>query len=167
MEQRRFVIEAVMLASYGQLLVPDRPVQYITSYSSLMELYEMADSPDPVMIDPEDDRYVKENIKELIRFIEEPLNRKKIEKALSIPWKASAPLIVNDLVSLIVVNAYDHEQYGEWFDPIETEMIVLAVQEGVPILTDQFDFTQKIIEHEVPVQVFDVEDYEYALEAEY
>jgi hypothetical protein len=166
MEQRRFVIEAVMLASYGQLLVPDRPVQYIIPYSSLMELYEMVDSPEPVMEDPEDDKYVKRNIRELIRFFEEPLNRKKIEKALSVPWRASSPLIVNDLVSIVVVNAYDMEQYGESFDPIETELVVIAGQNSVPVLTDQIEFTEKVIEHEVPVQVFDVEDYEYALEAE-
>jgi hypothetical protein len=167
MEQRRFVIEAVMLASYGQLLVPDRPVQYIVPYSSLMELYEMVDSPEPVMEDPEDDVHVKRNIRELIRFFEEPLNRKKIEKALSVPWRSSAPLIVNDMVSIVVVNSYDMEQFGEVFDPIETELMVIAGQNSVPVLTDQIEFTEKVIEHEVPVQVFDVDDYEYALEAEY
>lgn len=155
-----------MVASYGQLLVPDRHVQYFMPYSSVKELYEMAESADPVMHDPAEDQYVKARIKELIEFCEEPFNRKKLEKALSVPWRASAPIVVNEHVSLVIVNAYDHEQYGEGFDPIETELIVIATQQGIPVLTDQIEFTRKVIEHEIDVQVFDVEDYEYALEAE-
>ena len=46
---RRFVIEAVMIAIYGQLLLPKRPVEYRIPYTTVMELYDMKDSPDPLM----------------------------------------------------------------------------------------------------------------------
>ncbi|MGV2644703.1 ADP-heptose synthase, partial [Clostridium perfringens] len=37
---RIFVTEAVMLAIYGQLLVPPKPVEYIIPYTTILELYE-------------------------------------------------------------------------------------------------------------------------------
>ncbi len=75
--RRRFVIEAVMVATYGQLMLPGRPVDYVIPYSTIMELYDMKSGQDPVMDDPEDDQHVKLKIGELIAFFEEPLNRKK------------------------------------------------------------------------------------------
>lgn len=33
---RRFVIEAVMVAIYGELLVPQAPVEYIVPYTTVM-----------------------------------------------------------------------------------------------------------------------------------
>jgi hypothetical protein len=50
------------------------------------------------------------------------------------------------------------------FDPIETEQILTAMKYQVPLLTDQFELQDRIIEAEVPVQVFDIEDFEYAVE---
>jgi hypothetical protein len=129
-----------------------------------MELYDMKEGPEPVMDDPDDDRHVKQKIGELIEFFAEPLNRKKIERALQVPWRESSPLLLNDNVSFIVVHAIDNAQYGEMFDPIETEQILTAMKYQVPLLTDQLELQDRIIEAEVPVQVFDIEDFEYAVE---
>lgn len=85
--QRRFVIEAVMVATYGQLLVPSLPVDFVLPYSTVLELYEMKDSPEPVMDDPTEDAFVRGKIGELILFFEDSLNRKKIERALTVPWR--------------------------------------------------------------------------------
>ncbi len=65
---RRFVIEAVLVAIYGELMVPSRPVEYLIPYSSILELYEMKDSKEPVMPEADDDAHVKEKIGELIAF---------------------------------------------------------------------------------------------------
>jgi len=162
--RRRFVIEAVMTAIYGQLLVPGRPVEYIIPYSTILELYDMRDSDEPVMPDPEDDAHVKQKIGELIAFLEESFNKKKIERALVAPWRSSPPLLINENVTFTVVYAVENAQYGEIFDPIETELILTSQREQSPLLTDQLEFVDKLIEEEVPVQVFDVEDFEYALE---
>ena len=102
---RRFVIEAVMIAIYGQLLLPKRPVEYRIPYTSVMELYDMKDSPDPVMPESEDDAYVKSKIGEMISYFEDPFNKKKIERALMAPWRESPPLPINENVSLVIVNA--------------------------------------------------------------
>ena len=83
--RRRFVIEAVLVATYGHLLVPSRPIDFVVPYSSIAELYEMRDGPEPVMDDPDDDFHVKNKINELIAFFEDSLNRKKIEKAMQVP----------------------------------------------------------------------------------
>ncbi|MFD0958982.1 ADP-heptose synthase [Paenibacillus chungangensis] len=161
---RRFVIEAVMVATYGHLLVPVHPVDFIVPYSSISELYEMRDGNDPVMDNPEDDGHVKAQIHQLILFFEDPLNRKKIEKALQAPWRESSPLLLNDRIQFTIVNTMDTAQYGELFDPIETELILTALKLGTPLLTDQFEFQDKLIEAEVPVQVYDIEDFEFAVE---
>jgi hypothetical protein len=161
---RRFVIEAVMLAIYGQLLMPGRQVEYLIPYSTILELYDMRESPDPVMPDPEEDVHVKEKIGELIAFFEEPLNKKKIEKTIVTPWKKSSPILVNAETTLTIVYAIDNAQFGEAFDPVETELLLTAMREQAPILTDQLEFIDKLIEHEVPVQAFDIEDFEFAVE---
>jgi hypothetical protein len=162
--RRRFVIEAVMVATYGQLLVPGRPVDYVIPYSTIMELYDMKDGAEPVMEDPDDDKHVKSIIGELIDFFQDPLNRKKIEKALQVPWRESSALLLNDNVSFTVVNAMDDAHYGEFFDPIETEQILSASRLQIPILTDQLELQDRIIEAEAPVHVFDIEDFEFAVE---
>lgn len=161
---RRFVIEAVMLAIYGQLLMPGRQVEYVIPYSTVLELYEMRESPDPVMPEPEEDAHVKEKIGQLIDFFEKSLNRKKIEKAIVTPWKKSAPMLANEEVTLSVIYALDNAQYGETFDPVETELLLTAMREQAPVLTDQLEFIDKLIEQEVPVQAFDIEDFEFAVE---
>ncbi|HUC90556.1 MAG TPA: ADP-heptose synthase [Paenibacillus sp.] len=162
--RRRFVIEAVMVATYGQLLVPNRPVDYVIPYSTIMELYDMKEGAEPVMDDPEDDRHVKTKIAELIEFFQDPLNKKKIERALQVPWRESSPLILNENVSFIVMNALDNAQFGEFFDPIETEQILTAGRLQIPLLTDQLELQDRIIEAEAPVQIYDIEDFEFAVE---
>lgn len=165
--RRRFVIEAVMVASYGHLLVPSRPVDYVVPYSSIAELYDMRDSTDPVMDDPEEDGHVKQKINELILFFEDSLNRKKIEKALQMPWRESSPLLLDENIQFTVVHAIDNAEYGERFDPVETELLLTAMKLDIPLMSDQFEFMDKLIEAEVPVQVFDIEDFEFALESEF
>ncbi len=162
--RRRFVIEAVMVATYGHLLVPSRPVDYVIPYTSIAELYDMRDSKEPVMDDPDDDVHVKAKITELIQFFEDSLNRKKIEKALQVPWRESAPLLLSDNIQFTIVNAVDNAQYGEMFDPVETELLLSSLKLNVPLLSDQFEFQDKLIEAEVPVQVYDIEDFEFAVE---
>lgn len=164
MMNRRFVIEAVLVALHGELLVPGRPVEYLIPYSTIQELYELKDSDEPLVLEADDDVYVKERIGELIEYFEDAFNRKKIERALQMPWKKSPPLPVNDDVTLTVVHAIDNAHYGELFDPVETELILTAIHEQAPIVTDQFEFMDKIVNGEVPVQVYDIEDFEYALE---
>lgn len=160
---KRFAIEAVMFAIYGQLLVPDRPVEYIIPYSTILELYELKDEQQPLMPDAYEVQHVRAKIEEMIRFFEEPLNRKKIEKALTVPWR-KASILVNDHVTFQVIYALDNAQYGDQFDPIETELILSGLTEKVPLLTDQIDFIDRVIEAEIPIQVYDIEDFAYALE---
>ena len=161
---KRFVIEAVLVATYGHLLVPSRPVDYVIPYSSISELYDMRDGSEPVMEDPDDDRHVKAKINELIAFFEESFNRKKIEKALQVPWRESSPLLLNDEIQFTIVYAVDNAQYGELFDPIETELLLTSLKLNIPLLSDQFEFQEKLLEAEVPVQIYDIEDFEFAVE---
>lgn len=163
---QRLVIEAVMVAIYGQLLVPDKPVEYIIPYSTILELYDLQNSQEPMMPNSEDEAHVRNKINEFIRFFEDPLNQKKIERCLSVPWKKSSPILLNEKVTVIVINGVDNARYGEWFDPIETEMVLTALHEQIAILTDQFEFVDKVIEAEIPAQVFDIDDFEFALEEE-
>jgi hypothetical protein len=162
--RRRFVIEAVLVATYGHLLVPSRPIDYVVPYSSIAELYEMRDGAEPVMDDPDDDGHVKTKINELISFFEDSLNRKKIEKAMQVPWRVSSPLLLSDTIQFTVVHAVDNAHYGELFDPIETELLLTCLKLNLPLLSDQFEFQDKLIEAEVPVQVYDIEDFEFAVE---
>lgn len=83
---RQFVTEAVMVAIYYQLLTSPAPVEYMVPYTSLLELYEFQDSTEPLMDNPMDDQHVKRKVSELISYFEEPLNQKKIRRALQMPW---------------------------------------------------------------------------------
>lgn len=161
---KRFVIEAVLTAIYGELMVPSQPVEYLIPYTTIKELYELKDSPEPVMPDPADDAHVRGKIAELIQFFEDPFNSKKIERALSVPWRQSPPMPINDLVTFTVINAFEDAQYGEAFDPIETELILTAIKEKAPILSDQVEFLEKSIEAEIPAQMYDIDDFEFAVE---
>ncbi len=153
-----------MIAIYGQLLLPKRPVEYRIPYSTIMELYDMKDSPEPVMPDPDDDRHVKSKIGEMIAYFEDPFNKKKLERALMAPWKESPPLPINENVTMIVVNAVENMQYGEMLDPIETELVLASLRLQCPVLTDHIEFQDKVVQNSIPVQVFDIDDYEYAVE---
>ncbi|MCR8844674.1 ADP-heptose synthase [Paenibacillus sp. SC116] len=164
MKPRRFVIEAVMLAVYGHLFVPKRPVEYMIPYSTISELYELRITDERIMPDPEDDQHAKKHVDLLIELFERPFNKKKIDRALGIPWRQSAPLLINEQVSIIIINGMDSMQYGETFDPIETELILTCIREQAPLLTDQIEYVERLIQHEVPIPIYDIEDYEYALE---
>jgi hypothetical protein len=162
--RKRFVLEAVMIAVYGEILVPSLPVEYLIPYSTIGELYEIRDNSDPIMPDPAEETHVRTKINELIALFEQPLFRKKMERALSMPWTHSLPFPLNDNVSLTIIYALENAEYGEEFDPIETELILTCLREKTPLLTDQLELVERLIEAEVPVQVFDVDDFEYAVE---
>ncbi|NOU95865.1 ADP-heptose synthase [Paenibacillus sp. LMG 31456] len=164
--RRRLVIEAVMLTIYGEMLVPDREVEYLVPYSTIQELYELRESKEPIMPDADDELHVRTKINELINMTEEPFNRKKIERALSVPWAKSSPLPLNSKVTLTIIYAVENAEYGEQFDPIETDLILTSLHEKVPMLTDQPEFVDRLIEAEVPVQVYDMDDFEYAVEGD-
>ncbi|MDQ0193330.1 ADP-heptose synthase [Paenibacillus wynnii] len=161
---RQFVTEAVMMAIYGQLLVPRGPVEYIVPYTSVLELYELQDSEEPLMNFPEDDTHVKGKIKELINYFEAPLNKKKINRCLAMPWAKSSTILLGGQAQMVIINSMDSAQYGETFDPIETELLLTSQREKTPILTDQFELIQRIIEGGVPVQVYDIDDFDFAME---
>ncbi len=163
---RQFVTEAVMMAIYGQLLVPSSPVEYIVPYTTIMELYELRDSDEPLMNRPDDDKHVKLKIRELIDYFEEPLNSKKINRCLAIPWAKSSAILLGGQAQITIINSMDTETYGEVFDPIETELLLSSQREKVPILTDQFELIQRIIEGGIPVQVYDIDDFDFAMEEE-
>lgn len=153
-----------MIAIYGQLLQPKRPVEYRIPYSTVMELYDLLESDEPIMQDPQDERHVRDKIKEMIAFFEDPFNRKKLERALIAPWKESPPMPIDENVTFIVVNAVENMQYGEIFDPIETEIILTSLRMQCPVLTDHVEFQDKAIQNAVPIQIFDIDDFEFALE---
>lgn len=163
---RQFVTEAVMIAIYGQLLVSSSPVEYIVPYTTVIELYELRDSDDPLMNRPEDDKHVKRKIAELIDYFEEPLNAKKINRCLAIPWAKSSGILLGDQTMITIINSIDTAVYGETFDPIETELLLSSQREKAPILTDQFELIQRIIEGGIPVQVYDIDDFDFAMEEE-
>ncbi|KUP26109.1 ADP-heptose synthase [Paenibacillus sp. DMB5] len=163
---RQFVTEAVMMAIYGQLLVPQSPVEYIVPYTTIMELYELRDSDEPLMNRADDDQHVKSKIRELIAYFEEPLNSKKINRCLSVPWAKSSGILLGERAQVTIINSVDNAAYGEAFDPIETELLLTSVREKVPVLTDQFELIQRIIEGGIPVQVYDIDDFEFAMEEE-
>ncbi|OAB35732.1 ADP-heptose synthase [Paenibacillus macquariensis subsp. defensor] len=161
---RQFIIEAAMVAFYGELLQPSESVEYIIPYTSILELYELQSTSDIIMSNLDQDQHVKQQMKQLTTYLEEPLNRKKIERALQIPWAKSTSIPLGDSIIVTVVNAVDTEAYGEDFDPIETELLLIAQRLQIPLLTDQFEFIQRIIEGGLPVQVFDIEDFQFAIE---
>lgn len=163
---RQFVTEAVMMAIYGQLLLPQSPVEYIVPYTSVMELYELRDSDEPLMNRADDDQHVKLKIRELIDYFEEPLNAKKINRCLAVPWAKSSGILLGGQTQITIINSVDNATYGEMFDPIETELLLASQREKVPVLTDQFELIQRIIEGGIPVQVYDIDDFDFAMEEE-
>ncbi len=71
---------------------------------------------------------------------------------------------MNERVTFIVVHSIENAQYGEALDPIETEIVLTSLREKAPVLTDQIELMEKIIQAEIPVQVYDVYDFEFAVE---
>ena len=164
---RRFVSEAVMVAIYGELLAPETAIEYIVPYTTIIELYELYHSPDAIISNAHQDQLVKDRIGQLIAYLELPFHRKKLEHSLHIPWARSKSILFGKNITWTVINAMEQEQYGEYFDPIETEMVLVAEREKVPVLTDQIEFISKIVEGQVPVQVFDIADFQFALDGKF
>ncbi|WP_018131204.1 hypothetical protein [Effusibacillus pohliae] len=161
---RTFVTEPVVLAMFGELLQPLQPVRYLLPYSTVQELPLLVN--ENLSADAAEQATIRANIERLIRFFENPFVRKQAESCLTAPWAVSKPILYNQQVTFQVVNAVDTAAYGETFDPIETELIVLAVKENVPLLTEEPSLQARIVDAEIPVQVFDVSDFEFALEEE-
>ncbi|WP_054958393.1 hypothetical protein [Paenibacillus dakarensis] len=158
------VTEVVMLAIYGQLLVPPRPVEYIIPYKTIMELYELKSSEEPLMHSTSDEHHVRNKIHELIHYFEQPLNKKKIDRALQVPWAKSSSIPLTETSYVTILNAVDTAPYGELFDPVETELLLSAQRINAPILTDQYELIQRIIDASIPVQVYDIDDFDFAVE---
>ncbi len=160
----RFVIEAIMLAVHGRLLTPDDPVEYIIPYTTIEELYEVIDLEEQILSNHEEDTEVKRKIGDLIAYFEESFNKKKLERALMRPWKKSPPILIGEKVIITVIYALENEEFGESFDPIETELILTAQKEDIPLLTDQIEFLNKIDLHHMHVYAYDIEEFDHAIE---
>ncbi|MFC4769022.1 ADP-heptose synthase [Effusibacillus consociatus] len=159
---RTFVTEPVVLAMFGELLQPSSPVRYLFPLSSIKELHLLLN--ETLSSDDEEQTVIRSNIENLIAFFENPFVNKKIDQCSFAPWAISKPIIYHELVTFQVVNAVDTAAYGEEFDPIETELILLAMKENVPLLIEDPSIQERIVESDLPMQVFDVADFEFALE---
>jgi hypothetical protein len=160
---QRFVVEPILFAMFGELLFPAEPVEYIIPYSTVMELYDLRDS-EEIVGDPKENERVKANLEKVIAFFEQPFVSKKLDKSLRVPWQKSLPILYNENVKITVVNALDNAEFGEGFDPVETELLLLARRENIPLITDQIQFQQRILEARLPVQVIDVADFGFLVE---
>lgn len=160
---QRYVLEPVLFAIFGEMLYPSEPVEYLIPYSTVMELYELLDS-DQIVTDPLQNDLVKENVRKMIEFFEQPFVKKKMEKILRVPWTKSSPILFSENVTFTVVFAIDNAEYGETFDPIETELVLLARREKLPIISDQLEFGQRVVAAKVPVTVVDVTDFGFLIE---
>jgi hypothetical protein len=160
---KQFVIEAIMLAIYGELMAPSQPVEYLIPATTIYELDEFLLSPEPIMPLAGDDKYVRQVMQEMSQFFSDPFNRKRMEKGLIAPW-SKVPFTFPNGVTLTIVNGEDNAMWGEIFDPVETQLLLVAIRFEVPLITDQPDYQDRILEYVVPVQFYDVEDYEFALE---
>lgn len=160
---QRFVLEPILLAIFGELLFPIEPVEYLMPYSTVLELYELLES-EQIVTDPAQNELVKQNLEQLVAFFERPFVRKKMEKILRMPWTKSTPILFSERVQFTVVFAIDNAEFGEKFDPIETELLLLARQEQLPIISDQLPFQQRIVEANIPVPVLDVAEFGFFVE---
>lgn len=160
----RFVTEAVMLAVYGNLLVPEQPVEFLVPASTITDLYEYLEDPEPIVadLDPEE---LRSTIRRLIEFFELPFFAKQIQNALLVPWRKTSALPLADNVTVAVLNTVEDAEYGEELGEIDTELILAAAREKALLLTDQFELVDRILEQGIPVIVVDIEDFEYAVES--
>jgi hypothetical protein len=160
---KQFVLEAVMLAIYGELMTPVEPVEYLIPASTIYELEEFVHSPEPIMPQPDDDRHVRRMMEQMSQFFRDPFNRKRMEKGLVAPWsKITFPF--QHGVEISIVKAEDTAFWGELFDPIETELMLTAMHFEAPLITDQIEWQERMLEYVIPVQFYDIEDFEFALE---
>ena len=162
-EMQRFVLEPVLFAIFGELLYPQEPVEYLVPHSTILELYDLRDS-EQIVTDPSQNELVRQNLEQVIDFFEQPFVKKKIERSLRVPWQKSSPILFSDRVTFTVVYALDNAEYGESFDPVETELILTARQLNAPLITDQLEFQQRIIQHRIPVTVVDVADFGFLVD---
>jgi hypothetical protein len=160
---QRYVLEPVLFAIFGELLFPNEPVEYLMPYSTVMELYELLET-EQIVTDPLQNEVVKQNVRKFIDFFEQPFVKKKMDKILRVPWTKSSPILFSENVTFTVVFSIDNAEYGETFDPIETELVLLARREQVPIISDQLEFGQRIVAAKVPVTILDVADFGFLLE---
>jgi hypothetical protein len=160
---QRYVLEPVLFAIFGELLYPNEPLEYLIPYSTVMELYELLET-DQIVTDPLQNTLVKQNVRGLIEFFEQPLVKKKMDKILRVPWTKSSPILFSENVTFTVVFSIDNAEFGETFDPIETELILLARREQVPIISDQLEFEQRVVTSKVQVTVVDVADFGFLLD---
>ncbi|TCP53740.1 hypothetical protein EV586_10584 [Tumebacillus sp. BK434] len=160
---QRFVVEPILFAMFGELLFPTEPIEYIIPYSTVMELYDLRES-EEVISDPQENERVKANLEKIIQFFEQPFVSKKLDKSLRVPWQKSRPILFNENVTFTVVNALDNAEYGEEFDPVETELILLARREQIPLITDQLQFQQRIVEARINITVIDVADFGFQVD---
>ncbi|WP_193791332.1 ADP-heptose synthase [Tumebacillus algifaecis] len=160
---QRFVVEPILFAMFGELLFPTEPIEYIIPYSTVMELYELRES-DEVISDPRENERVKANLEKVILFFEQPFVAKKLDKALRMPWQKSRPILFNENVTFTVVNAFENAEFGEGFDPVETELILVARREKVPLITDQLQLQQRIVEARIDITVLDVADFGFLVD---
>lgn len=161
--RRPFVIEAVMLAIYGELMSPPSPVEYIIPALTIYELEEFFYSQEPIMLTAEDDQHVRNIIAGMIQYFNDPFIRKKMEKTLLVPWSI-VTFPYDELVHLTVIKAEDTAYWGELFDPVETEVMLTSMRCKAPLLTDQADWQERMIEHRVQVQFYGVDDFQFAIE---
>lgn len=154
--------EPLVLAMFSELLFPSYPVRYLFPYSALQELYLLTN--ERFSDDEEEEAVIHDHISTLIRFFENPFVKKKIDQTAAIPWAVSKPILYNEHISFQVVNSLDSGEFGEEFDPIETELLLIAVKEQAPLLIEDLSIQQRIIDFEIPIRVFDVADFAFALE---
>lgn len=160
---KQFVTEAIMLAIYGELMSPSQPVEYLIPASTIYELDEFIQSPEPIMPYSGDDQYVRKIMQEMSQFFHDPFNRKRLEKGLIAPW-SKVPFTFPNGVALTIIKVEDNAMWGEIFDPVETQLLLTSMRFEVPLITDQPDYQDRILEYIVPVQFYDVDDFEFALE---
>lgn len=161
--RKPFVLEAIMLAIYGECLVPNHPVEYIIPASTIYELEEFYHSEEPIMLSREDDQHVRQVIANMIQYFNDPFTRKKMEKSLIAPW-STVTFPYREEVHFTIIKAEDTAYWGELFDPIETELMLTSMRLKAPLLTDQYDWQERMITHRVAVQFYDIEDLQFAIE---
>ncbi|WP_255298433.1 ADP-heptose synthase [Brevibacillus dissolubilis] len=152
-----------MLAIYGELLMPARPVEYIIPLTTIYELEEFLHSPQEIMRDPDEEKQVREVVGYMIKYFQDPFKRKKMEKSLVAPW-STITFPYSERVSLTVMRTDDNAMWGEIFDPVETELLLAAMKAEAPLLTDQVELEDRMLEFMVPVQFYDIDDFEFAVE---
>lgn len=160
---KQFVLEAVMLAIFGELTTPGQPVEYLIPASTIYELEELIESNEPLVPDPEDERHVRKMMGEIAQFFNDPFISKRMEKELLAPW-SKVTFSISNLVDVTVVKAEDNAMWGELFDPIETVLMLTAMHFEAPLLTDQIEWQDRLLEYLIPVQFYDIDDFEFALE---